>query len=303
MSGKEAVLGVDVGGTYIRLGIVDNEYKMHNFSRYPSHEYLGEGKEIHKFVELLQDYSVSRINNSKITAISIGFPSTIDKYGRILSTPNIRGFNCINIIEFISSSIDIPVYINKDVNLLLLHDIKQEKLEKSDCVIGCYFGTGIGNAIYINGKIYTGKNGVAGELGHTPHIGDNRKCTCGGKGCLEFYASGKYLEELTNKYFKGTAIRNVFEVHQTNPLLMEFIDNIAVTVAIEATIFDPDHIIIGGGVINMVNFPKDLLIEKIKKNTRQPLPSNELKIIFAENSQENGVIGAAIYAYNKNLIQ
>ena len=80
-------------------------------------------------------------------------------------------------------ALGLPVYIEKDVNLLLLYDIHHLHLDPSKSILGFYVGTGFGNALYLNGDFYTGKNGATGELGHIPLYGLDKRCNCGNLGC------------------------------------------------------------------------------------------------------------------------
>ena len=98
-----------------------------------------------------------------VCGVSLGFPSTIDRTRRhVLSTPNIPGLNDISVADFLEEKLQIPVFLERDVNLLLLHDLDRFGLLGEKTVIGIYFGTGIGNGIYINGRLLYGRNGVAG---------------------------------------------------------------------------------------------------------------------------------------------
>lgn len=159
-----------------------------------------------------------------------------------------------------------------------------------------YFGTGIGNVIYINGEFLLGKDGIAGEIGHIPIIGGNFTCGCGNIGCAECYASGRRLVELRESYFSKTEIRDLFSKHGSTEILLEYIDNIACVAATEINILNPHYVILGGGVIGMEDFPKNYLIERIHKHINKTIANNNLGIYFSENHRESGVRGALYFA-------
>lgn len=233
-------------------------------------------------------------------AIAIGLPSTVDRANRIVySTPNIKGLDNIDIASRIEEVCDIPVFVIRDVCLLLLHDIHENHLKREGFIIGFYIGTGFGNAISLNGEIVVGKHGVAGELGHIPAMGKTDICGCGNLGCIELYASGKRLAEIRNDYFKGMTIEYVLENHANHPVITEFIDNIAIGIASEITILDPEEIILGGGVIIQKGFPREKLEIAIQKYTRKPYPADSLRFIYSKESNKNGVIGAGIFGFQK----
>lgn len=152
---------------------------------------------------------------------------------------------------------------------------------------------------YIDGHYLNGKNGVAGELGHIPVLNNLRKCSCGNNGCIEMLASGKRLEELKQIHFADTNIKQIFEKHWKDPIIKDFIMALSVPIATEINIFDPHHIIIGGGVVGMKNFPKKCLEKYICEHVRKPFQLVNLNILYAEFRQETGILGGAYYAYRK----
>ena len=296
---KNYVLGLDIGGTNVRIGAVRDDFSMEGFEMASSVEMFGvPGGEIPALASYVEDYCGRHPRLGRPKAVSIGFPSTVDKEKRVvLSTPNLPGFNQLAVVELLQKEIGIPVYINRDVNLLMMSDIHALGLEGADIVIGCYIGTGLGNAICIGGQMLSGKNGVAGELGHVQVLGSKRVCQCGNVGCMENIASGKYLEELQEKHFPGEVISRLFETHGDSPVLREYVEYLSVAVALEINILDPDYVILGGGVLKMQDFPMELLKTFIRQHTRKPLPHDSLEIVISKQNQESGVIGAGMYAF------
>ena len=292
------VLGIDIGGTNVRLGLVRKTYGLSDFIQLKTESVFKSSDPIDDLSRIINDYLKTYGVNKHILAVSIGFPSTIDKDAKVvLSTPNIPSLQNIQVVDELFKRLNLPIYISRDVNLLMLFDIYQLKINAAGVLLGFYFGTGIGNAIFIDGLPLRGKNGVTAELGHIPMVNDHSLCTCGNIGCLENHASGRYLQTLVNNELKQTSISEIFTVHSQHPKVMNFIENMAIAVALEVSILDPECIILGGGVLQMKDFPKKIFIERIKDRTRKPLPSENLEIIYAPNGQINGIIGAGIYAF------
>jgi allose kinase len=295
----QCVVGLDIGGTNCRIGFVDREYNLYH----PQICYTADLQNSGDFIKELEIYTASYIDMYKdkfdAVAISMGFPSTIDKERRvILSTPNIPGLDQVPIVSIYEKAFQVPVFINRDVNMQLLHDLNYFKISKDAITLGFYMGTGLGNAIYINNEILLGKNGVAGELGHIPMLGKKKRCSCGNEACIEALAGGRYLEELCQTKFEGTSINEIYVKHGNSPELMEQIEYMAIPIATEVNIFDPDYIILGGGILQMEGFPRERFEENILKHTRKPFPSEGLQILYALMEQENGIIGAGIYGYD-----
>ena len=300
MANSKYVLGMDIGGTNVRMGLIDDAYTLHRFTRVSTENVFTNDQPGKGLSSIINNYLQENDAKEDVTSISIGFPSTLDKERKtILSTPNIPILQNIPIVNLISEEIDLPIYINRDVNLLMFYDLHTQKIPTKGTTIGYYFGTGVGNAILINGEILNGRNGVAAELGHIPILNDTTRCNCGNIGCLENYSSGKYLVELAESEFPDTPINRVFAEHASHPKISQFIEYLAIAIAVEATIFDPEYIVLGGGVLQMPNFPKQFLEKRIRDRTRKPFPSENLRFIYSQQTQENGVIGAGIYAFQQ----
>lgn len=299
--GKDVtVLGIDIGGTNIRLGLVNREYRLRNFVQEGTKEVFRDTSPVKSLAYEIRRYLGAYAADQPVEAISIGFPSTIDKERKVvLSTPNISPLQNLPLVGLMEKELDLPVYINRDVNFLILYDMQTRKIGKEGIVAGFYFGTGLGNAICIRGEPLVGKNGVAAELGHIPVLGSEEFCTCGNQGCLEIYASGRYLEKLAQKHFPDTAIDEIFLRHGNDPQIKQFIDYLSVAIATEVNLLDPDGIIIGGGVPQMRNFPRTYLEECVRRRSRKPVPAGNLQIFYSESTQKSGVIGAGIYAFEK----
>ena len=183
--------------------------------------------------------------------------------------------------------------------MLLLHDILHFHIQEHGTIISCYIGTGFGNAVYHNGEIMRGKNGVAGELGHIPVMDKSDICNCGNIACIENYASGRYLESLRDRYFSDIPINKIFTKYVGHEELIHFIEYISIPIATEINIFDPDYVILGGGILQMEAFPQKLLEEKIYMHSRKPYPAGNLNILYSTTAQENGVIGAGLYGFRR----
>ena len=290
-------LGIDIGGTNFRIGAVDEAGSISHFEKNSSRIFdTGDVVEIiKKEIDAYMDrYGI----RDSVRAVAVGIPSIVSKDKKtIISTPNLKGFNNIRFSDKLSEKLNIPVFLDRDVNFLLMNDMKKLKIDNTKTVLGFYIGTGFGNAMCINGKLYAGKNGAAGELGHIPLY-------CGNIGCSETRCSGKRLEYLCEKYFPDVPIREVFKYHGNSPIIIKFVKDLAIPIATEINILDPDYSIIAGGVALMEDFPKELLIEAIHEKVRKPYPEENLEIMFSEHDQQSGIFGSGIYAHEmlKNII-
>jgi allose kinase len=289
------VLGIDIGGTHLRLGLAGEDLTLSGFEL-ASSTFLNSPDAPCLLADFISGY-LERMDCAP-RAVSIGFPSTLDRARRrLLSTPNIMGLNDVPMADILQEKLNIPVFIDRDVNLLFLNDCRHFGLAGNGVIIGCYIGTGLGNVISINGEILKGKNGVAAELGHIPAWGRKEECPCGNRGCVEMFASGKRLKELNDSYFPGTKLDRLFLKYSDHELIRDYVDGLSIPIATEINLLDPDYVLLGGGVLQMEGFPRPYLEECILRHTRKPYPAEGLQLRYSEKAQENGVIGAAIRAY------
>ena len=286
------LIGIDIGGTFLRIGIYEN--KLIKFDKFAVKDILLSDDFIKDISIFLKQYI--KENNIDPKAIIIGFPAPVDKNRKIvLQAPNINIVEKLNVVEELEKELNIDTYIEKDVSLHLYYDLNKYNLHNSKSICAFYFGTGIGNCIYLNGEIYIGNNGAAGELGHIPVNNSDLLCGCGNIGCMENLAGGKYLAKLCEQQYKDTHISDLFSKHADEPLLQEFIDKMAMTIATEINLLDPEIIILGGGIINMKDYPIERLKQRIIYHTRKPYPAENLNIIISNDNEDKGVIGAIYY--------
>lgn len=288
----KCIIGIDIGGTHFRIGAVGEDGTVSDFRKVPVKRVFATHDPLVDLAGYLNAYCRGR----NVEAVAIGFPATLDeRRQKVLQAPNVAFMENLPVVEVLEKELGIPVFIERDVTLALMFDCRKYRIPDEGIVCGFYFGTGIGNAISINGVPLVGRNGTAGELGHIPVDGNPVVCGCGNVGCMETLAGGRYLAHLCETVYRDTPIGELFARHGEAPLLRQFVDRMAMAAATEINILNPHCILIGGGVPAMAGFPKDYLLERLRIHTRKPLPESDLNPIFAEDEEEKCVLGAAIY--------
>ena len=295
------IIGIDIGGTNFRIGAVCEDGTVDLFRKIPVGEVFHTNDGLDDLANYLTGSYFPELRKTGITpcAVSIGFPATLDRQRSVvLQAPNIPFMENLPVKDGLSRILGIPVVIENDVNMALCYDRAKYRIPKCEVLIGCYFGTGIGSALQVYGHILTGKGGSAGELGHIPVDGSEERCGCGNTGCMENLAGGKYLAKLCKEVYTDTYIGDLFEKHGTEPLLLQFVDRMAMAVATEINILDPDYLLIGGGVVNMKGFPREYLMQQIQEHARKPFPAEGLKdtVIVTDDEEDKCIIGAARFA-------
>ena len=293
------VIGIDIGGTFLRIGALDENRKFGGFAIESCSILNRNNRQLDNLAEYIQEY-VKKHCIGRLIGICIGFPSAVSRDKKVVfQSPNIRGFDGVNVADPLELAFNVPVSVDNDVNNLLIYEVMERRLENCGTILGIFFGTGLGNAIYMNNAIFEGKHGIAGELGHIPVWGKSDPCGCGNPGCIEMYASGKRLEELRSRYFPDTDIKEVFLRHRDEEIVQEYIETLAIPIAVEMNILDPDYIITGGGVVNMEGFPREDLESYVYRHARKPYPARDFTITYAAGNRESGAHGAAYNAFKR----
>lgn len=300
---KRYVIGIDIGGTNLRVGAVTSAFRLLDCQKVSSREMLNTPDPAAVLLQLVQNY-MSDHPAMSCAGICIGIPGTVSQdKRRIFSCPNVPSLSGIDIVTPLEQALGIPAAAEHDVILLLANDMLKQKLRQFNTIIGLYIGTGLGNALYINEKFLTGKNGVSGELGHIPVAGSTRPCPCGSTGCMELYCAGKRLEEIKDQYFPEIDFASIFSRFDPAGPLGEYMEYMAMAAATEINILDPDCILISGGVSNMPDFPYEYLQKRIYHYTRKPYPADNLLFVRGESHPFSGVSGAGIYLWDSDLLK
>lgn len=290
------VVGIDIGGTNFRIGLVDDSQNVVKLEKVPV-------KTVFNSDDALSDLANKIIEFTKeeqYGAVAIGFPATMNvDRTRVVQAPNIAFMENLPVCEVLEKKLNVPVVAERDVTFALSYDMHKYELPNEGIICGIYYGTGIGNAICINGVPLTGQHGCAGEIGHIPVFVSTEVCGCGNVGCLEAEAGGKALAKIQQEDYPETSIGDMFSKHANAKKVKNIVELMANAVATEVNILDPAYVLLGGGVFKMKDFPIEMFNEFIQQKVRKPLPLNELKIVYTEDEIDKSVVGASIYARNK----
>lgn len=289
---RNVVAGVDMGATHIRLCLQDDTGAVLHCEKQRTVDVISQG--LVCGIGTLIEGQLEQLN-AKCRGLVMGFPALVSKDNRtIISTPNLplnpRELN--ELAGKLEDALGCPVEFSRDVNLQLSFDVEQNQLQHQQ-VLAAYLGTGMGFAIWLNGEPWTGAHGVAGELGHVP-LGDmHATCGCGNSGCLETVCSGVALKHWYDASPRDYDLSELFTYAMQEPFVIALLNHAAQAIATTINLFDPDAVILGGGVMDMPAFPHERLISQIKQSLRRPLPHDAVRFIHASSSAFNGARGAA----------
>ncbi len=310
-------IGIDLGGTNIAIGIVTDEGKLVKKKSVPTLAKERTGEEI---VEVMAKESLALIkeeglSESDIRSIGIGSPGVTDPAnGVLVHTVNLP-FVHTPFRKTFEKFTKIPMYLNNDANCAALGEIKAGGAAGYKNCVMITLGTGVGGGIIVNGKIVTGFNGAAGEVGHMVIHGGGELCNCGRRGCYERYASATALikftreaamdrpESIINQLCDGDldkiSAKTPFEAKRLgDPAAMEIVHNyicdLGDGILNFMSIFQPEVILVGGGVSYEGDYLFTPLREYIKKNAFAAEYIPQPQILPATLGNDAGIIGAAM---------
>ena len=316
-------IGIDLGGTNIKFGIVSQKGKVLQKGMFSAQVNLGRDailSNIKKAVE--QSLAFAKANKIKIKGIGVGSPGTVNlNSGRIEgSCPNLPQMVNVNLKKWLSKSFKFPIYVDNDANVMALAESKFGSAKGYKDALCLTLGTGIGGGIILDGKLFHGSNFAGAEFGHMTICYNGRQCNCGGIGCLEMYASApamvkdaKWLlcrnrKSILHKLIQEDATKLttevIFKAERKGDILASNIINQACAylgagIASAVNLLNPQVVVIGGGVSE--GGPSFIRrIEKEVKERAFPSATKNLKVVKAKLGNDAGFIGAAILCSSAN---
>lgn len=318
------VAGIDVGATSIDLGIADFSGRL--LVRYAEPATVKDGpiRILGRVCSLLEKLlQENNLDPALLRGIGIGVPGPVDfSLGILISPPIMPGWDRYPIIETIHQWFPTSsVVVDNDVNVMALGEIYQGCGKGIDNLIFIKIGTGIGAGIVCEGKIYRGASGCAGDIGHICVDKNGPICHCGNKGCLEAIAAGPAIAERALQAAQAGKSSIIMNLYEKNGHLLQAEDvgnasregdALAIEVIRESgqyigdvlaglvNYYNPEMIVIGGGVSNLGN----LLLSTIRQSVLHrslPLATRDLQIVFSDIGQATGVIGAINLAMDNIL--
>lgn len=292
-------MGLDIGGTKTEAVILDSTGKVLRTQRISTVK-----TDYRAFLASLVDF-IQRLRSAITEPVSIGLclPGTEDAGTRLIKNSNIVVLNQQPLIQDLERTLRQPVAWDNDANCFTLSESTDGAGEKSDIVFGAILGTGCGGGLSMNKTLWRGRNGNAGEWGHNPlphynarQDGEAVRCYCGQQNCTESYISGTGLARQFNQRSEHPVdAQGVFtHIAQGDPMATSlfrlFRDQLARSFASVINIYDPDIIVVGGGLSRVPAIFSELTDEvgKYVFNTACSTP-----IVPAVHGDSSGVRGAA----------
>jgi glucokinase len=319
MSKKKFTVGVDLGGTTIKVGLVDEKGKIVKKVSSDSNSSKGPEaviKQIKKGIE-----EVIKGNREKILGIGIGAPGAVKlKKGTVENPPNFPGWGKVHLGNILQKEFDCDVYVENDANAAAIGELIYGAGKYYKNFIMITLGTGVGGGIIIDKKIYRGDTGIAGELGHITIDSSGPKCKCGSIGCIEAYIGKDYLIERTKIKLKERNDSILLKLTNGNLNLLtpkliqsaveqgdDFSKSVVVdtgtklgyALASAVHVLDIATIIIGGGIAGFGKLLFDAVESSLKERVMKSF-RDRITVKPAKLKNEAGIKGASALVFYKS---
>ncbi|MEA3490113.1 MAG: ROK family protein [Candidatus Omnitrophota bacterium] len=325
---KKYVIGVDIGGTKIATGIVSREGKLIQKSVVPTLAKRGFDVSISQVYKSIEEVlGIGRVRRKDIEGIGVCAPGPLDPLkGIIHNPPNLRGWKEVPLASLIRKNFRIKTKLENDANAAGMAEMIWGAAKGYKHVFYVTVSTGIGTAVIVNGKIYHGKNGMAGEGGHVT-IDFNSKqarCNCGNIGCIEALASGPNTVRRLRKRLKGdprikTNIMDMADgdlekitmvtlgeaAREKDKVALETIAEqgklLGIWLGSMINVLDPEIVVIGGGVSLLGSVLFNAIRSSVLSHTIN-IYADKTPIVQAKLKRNVGIYGAASILLRRPLI-
>ena len=308
-------IGIDVGGTNVKIALVDTKGKIVYSNSVPTRAEMGYEYTVNNIKQAIYDLlKETKLTTKDIEGIGFGFPGQVDyKAGIVRNAPNIPGWVEVPIAKLIEDEFKIPTRVDNDVRCAALGELNYGAGKGCENLICITVGTGIGSGLILNGKLVRGASNAAGEIGHIKlQMNGGPLCGCGDTGCLEAFASGPSIVAMAEDYIRGgksTKFREMASGGQITPYIVceaakagdpvaqriftIMGEYIGIGLASVVNLLNPERIIVGGGVADAGEILLAPMAEALKKRAMK-IAGAAVEIVPAQLGNTAGVIGSSL---------
>ncbi len=312
MNNSSVVIAADLGGTNLRVAAVKSDGEIIARSRKKTPKAKNTEVVLNTIVKALKECILGS-GELEVKTISIATPATVDvSSGTIINAPNVPALDGVKIVKEIEKRLKIPTILENDANAAAVGEnwLGASKGLKNSIMVT--LGTGVGGGLILNGEVFSGSDGTAGEIGHICVEPNGVKCGCGSNGCLEQYASAlalvrmarDLLPEMHGMYYNPTLnSADIYRFAKKGDVsareafrLQGYYLGIALAGLINT--LNPDVIVIGGGASAGWDLFIDEMIEQIGMRAYKT-PAERAKLLIAELGDDAGILGAAYLGFKE----
>jgi glucokinase len=314
-SDSDLVIAADLGGTNLRAATIDRQGRIHERTKQHTPKAEKASEIVRAIVAAARECeSRSLGRGAGIRAVSVVVPGTVQvENGVVMKAPNVPCLDGFRLAAALQSELQWPAVLENDANAAAVGEMWKGAGRKRKTIIMVTLGTGVGGGIILDGKLWRGIDGSAGEIGHIgvePFGGV--ACTCGSRGCLEVYASATAIVRMTRESqprYPNSSLHTTEELTAAgiyrsgldgDELALEVFRRMGIYLGVGLAslinVFNPEMIVIGGGVAD----GWDLFIPHVNEQIAArafPIPARRAEIVRAERGDDAGILGAAHIAF------
>ncbi|MDS0528179.1 ROK family protein [Clostridium sp. SHJSY1] len=309
---KAYVIGIDLGGTKISTALATFDGEVLQNVIVPTKAEEGEIPVLNRIIRTIEEVlEKSNVKIEEVESIGIGSPGPLNAVtGVIITTPNLP-FKNYNLVKPLKERFDIPVYLDNDANVAAIGEFMFGAGKGKKNIVYFTVSTGVGGGAVLNGDIYRGNTCNALEIGHTTVAPNGPRCNCGNIGCLEAVSSGTAIGrrgkeavatnvETSLKQYENVTSYEVFKEAEkgdtvSKDIVEDALNYLGIGVANAVAIFDPEMVVIGGGVTQV----GDILFNKVRQVVNRRCFKNmaeACEVVPAGLGSNAGVVGAVALA-------
>lgn len=314
----DAVIGIDLGGTTIKAGVVNARGEILHQIKLPTYAEKGPDVVRRQLLKAVDELFHSHARE-RIAGVGIGTPGMVSLDGEsVEAPPNFADWHDYRLKEAIRSSVGLPVEVDNDANAAALGEARFGAGRGHKDFVFVIWGTGVGGGIIVDGKIFRGAYGGAGEIGHTTIDYNGPQCKCGNRGCVEAFIGQRYLSERARERLKQHPHSRIVELlngdlSKLEPAIlseaMSLGDTLAREILLEAgsllgialasvmNILDIRYGIIGGGISAAGEPVFEAMRKSIRERAMAPIRAS-FRVVPAQLGNDAGLLGAATLAWS-----
>jgi len=288
-TGDDLAIGVDVGGTKCLALVLRGDTVIDESRREtPSADRLAD-----HLIDMVS--AIEERLGCRVPVLGVGAPGLVTPDGVVRASPNLRDAADVALGKRLRDVGRWRVHVENDATAAAYAEWATGVARGSRHVMMVTLGTGIGGGYVVDGKVHRGANGFAGEIGHMVIVANGTPCPCGKRGCWERYASGSALRQFSGGEDGEVVARRAARGDSDSLSVMQtFADWVALGLANLVNAFDPEVIVLGGGVVESADMflpiVKDRLREHLYSSEQRPCPD----VVAAKHGERSGAIGAAL---------
>jgi glucokinase len=312
------VIAADLGGTNLRAATVDSAGRIQERVKHPTPKAERADEIVRALVAAARECEqLSGERGQQISALSVVVPGTVQiENGVVTKAPNVPCLDGFRLGAALESELKWPAILENDANAAGVGEMWQGAGRGARTIICVTLGTGVGGGIILDGELWRGIDGSAGEIGHIGVEPAGPPCPCGSRGCLEVFASATAIVRMTREArpryprsplhtAENLTAKLVYQSGlEGDELALEVFRRmglyLGVGLASLINIFNPEMIVIGGGVAEGWNLFYEHVSEQVVERAF-PIPARRTKIVRAECGDDAGLLGAAHIAFTKQL--